>query len=129
MPVLSNNKAAVRGYDSSTVFVGSQRSACYTRLTMGLTRDEVLHIAKLARLGLSDEDVPRFQEQLSEILDHFESLKALDTEGVPPTAHPLPLESVMRDDAIAPSLPVADVLANAPLTEGDAFRVRAVLDE
>jgi len=96
---------------------------------MSLSRDDVLHIAKLARLGLSDEDVPRFQEQLSEILDHFESLRALDTEGVPPTAYPLPLESVMRDDVVGPSLPVADVLANAPRAEGDAFRVRAVLDE
>jgi len=95
---------------------------------MSLTREEVLHIAQLAHLGLSEDEVPKFQEQLSEILDHFEALRALDTEGVPPTSHPLPLESVMREDEAAPSLPVEDVLANAPNAENDLFRVRAVLE-
>ncbi|MCH8948902.1 MAG: Asp-tRNA(Asn)/Glu-tRNA(Gln) amidotransferase subunit GatC [Chloroflexi bacterium] len=95
---------------------------------MSLTREEVLHIAQLAHLGLSEDDVPKFQEQLSEILDHFEALRALDTEGVPPTSHPLPLESVMREDEAAPSLPVEDVLANAPNAENGLFRVRAVLE-
>ena len=95
---------------------------------MSLTREEVLHIAQLAHLGLSEDEVPKFQEQLSEILDHFEALRALDTEGVPPTSHPLPLESVMREDEVAPSLPVEDVLANAPHAEDGLFRVRAVLE-
>lgn len=95
---------------------------------MSLTREEVLHIAQLAHLGLSEDEVPKFQEQLSEILDHFEALRALDTEGVPPTSHPLPLESVMREDEVAPSLPVEDVLANAPNVEDGLFRVRAVLE-
>ena len=95
---------------------------------MSLTREEVLHMAQLAHLGLSEDEVPKFQEQLSEILDHFEALRALDTEGVPPTSHPLPLESVMREDEVAPSLPVEDVLANAPIAEDDLFRVRAVLE-
>ncbi len=95
---------------------------------MSLTREEVLHIAQLAHLGLSEDEVPKFKEQLSEILDHFEALRALDTEGVPPTSHPLPLESVMREDEVAPSLPVEDVLANAPNAEDDLFRVRAVLE-
>ncbi|MCH7488473.1 MAG: Asp-tRNA(Asn)/Glu-tRNA(Gln) amidotransferase subunit GatC [Chloroflexi bacterium] len=95
---------------------------------MSLTREEVLHIAHLAHLGLSEDEVPKFQEQLSEILDHFEALRALDTEGVPPTSHPLPLESVMREDEVAPSLPVEDVLANAPNAEDGLFRVRAVLE-
>ena len=95
---------------------------------MSLTREEVLHIAQLAHLGLSEDEVPKFQEQLSEILDHFEALRALDTKGVPPTSHPLPLESVMREDEVAPSLPVEDVLANAPNAEDDLFRVRAVLE-
>ena len=95
---------------------------------MSLTREEVLHIAQLAHLGLSEDEVPMFQEQLSGILDHFEALRALDTEGVPPTSHPLPLESVMREDEAAPSLPVEDVLANAPNAEDDLFRVRAVLE-
>ena len=96
---------------------------------MSLTREQVLHIARLARVGVTEEDVARLQEQLSEILEHFEALRALDTEGVPPTSHPLPLESVMRPDEIRPSLSTEDVLANAPLAQEDAFRVRAILDE
>jgi len=95
---------------------------------MALTREEVLHIAHLARVALSDEDVAKFQEQLSDILAHFEMLQAVDTEGVEPTSHPLPLESVMRDDEVRPSLPREDVLANAPLAEDGLFRVRAVLE-
>lgn len=96
---------------------------------MALTREEVLHIAWLARVGLSEEDVAKFQEQLSDILDHFQTLQALDTEGVEPTSHPLPLESVMRADETRPSLAREDVLANAPLADEGAFRVRAVLEE
>ena len=96
---------------------------------MGLTREQVLHIARLARVGLSEEDVTMFQEQLSEILDHFEVLRQLDTEDVPPTSHPLPLESVMRPDEVGPSLPREEVLANAPLADEGSFRVRAVLEE
>ena len=95
---------------------------------MALTREEVLHIAHLARVALSDEDVAKFQEQLSDILAHFEMLQAVDTEGVEPTSHPLPLESVMRDDEVRPSLPREDVLSNAPLAEDGLFRVRAVLE-
>ncbi len=96
---------------------------------MSLTREQVLHIARLARVGVTEEDVARLQEQLSEILEHFEALRALDTEGVPPTSHPLPLESVMRSDEVRPSLSTEDVLANAPLAQEDTFRVRAILDE
>ena len=96
---------------------------------MSLTREQVLHIARLARVGVTEEDVARLQEQLSVILEHFEALRALDTEGVPPTSHPLTLDSVMRPDEIRPSLSTEDVLANAPLTQEDTFRVRAILDE
>lgn len=95
---------------------------------MSLSQDEVRHIALLARVGLTDEDVARFQEQLSSILDHFDTLRALDTEGVPPTSHPLPLENVMRDDEARSSLSQEDALANAPAAEGGALRVRAVLE-
>ena len=95
---------------------------------MSLTREEVLHIAKLARIGVSEEDVATFQEQLSEILAHFEALRALDTEGVEPTSYPLPLESVMRPDEAGPSLSRDEVLENAPLAQDGAFRVRAVLE-
>jgi aspartyl-tRNA(Asn)/glutamyl-tRNA(Gln) amidotransferase subunit C len=96
---------------------------------MGLTREEVLHIAQLARVGLSDEDVAKFQEQLGGILAHFEALQALDTEGVEPTAYPLALESVMREDEVQAGLSQEAALANAPQVEGGMFKVRAVLEE
>jgi aspartyl-tRNA(Asn)/glutamyl-tRNA(Gln) amidotransferase subunit C len=96
---------------------------------MAMTREEVLHIAHLARIGLTHEDVERFRGQLSEILEHFQALSELDTEGVPPTAYPLPLENVMRDDETTLPLSREDVLANAPIAEDGALRVRAVLEE
>lgn len=88
------------------------------------------HIARLARVGLSEEDIGRFSEQLSEILDYFERLRQVDTEGVPPTAHTLPLHNVMReDDEPAPPLDQEAVLGNAPVREGDFFRVKVILEE
>ena len=95
---------------------------------MKLTRDEVLHIARLARLGLTEDEVDRFQEQLSNLLEHFETLQQVDTGNVPPTAQAIDLQNVMRDDTVAPSLSADEVLANAPRQEGDFFRVRAVLE-
>lgn len=95
---------------------------------MGLSRAEVEHLAKLARLGLSEEDKVKFEEQLSVILDHFDVLNQLDTSSVPPTAHTLPLENVFSPDEPRPSLPPEDVLANAPARDDDCFRVRAVLE-
>lgn len=95
---------------------------------MALTSEEVLHIARLARIALTDEDVARFTAQLSGILDHFTALSAVDTEGIEPTAHPLPLSNVMRADLVSPSLPQDVALANAPRTEDGYVRVRAVLE-
>jgi aspartyl-tRNA(Asn)/glutamyl-tRNA(Gln) amidotransferase subunit C len=95
---------------------------------MSLSPEQVLHIARLARVGLTPEEVDRFATQLSGILDHFEALSAVDTEGVEPTAHPLPLANIMRSDEITPSLPRDAVLANAPETEDGLLRVRAVLE-
>jgi aspartyl-tRNA(Asn)/glutamyl-tRNA(Gln) amidotransferase subunit C len=95
---------------------------------VSLTRDEVLHIARLARLGLSDADVTKFQGQLSQILDQFDALRALDTDDVPPTAYTLAIENVTREDIGQPSLPVEVALANAPLREGAFLRVRRVLE-
>lgn len=95
---------------------------------MALTSEEVLHIARLARIALSEDDVQRFTAQLSGILDHFEALAAVDTEGLEPTAHPLPLSNIMREDEVKPSLPQAEAIANAPLTEDGYIRVRAVLE-
>ncbi len=94
-----------------------------------LSREEVLHISRLARLGVTDDDVEKFRLQLSDILEHFEALKQLDTTQTPPTAQSIPLENVMRDDVIDPSYPPEDILANAPHREDDSFRVRAVLEE
>lgn len=98
------------------------------RNTLGLSRAEVEHLAKLARLGLSEEDKVKFEEQLSVILDHFDVLNQLDTQGVPPTAHTLPLENVLSQDEPRPSLPPEEILANAPARDDDCFRVRAVLE-
>ncbi len=95
---------------------------------MALTPQEVLHIARLARIALSEADVERFTAQLSGILDHFETLSRVDTEGVEPTAHPFPLANVMREDLVAPSLSQDEALANAPRAEDGYFRVRAVLE-
>jgi aspartyl-tRNA(Asn)/glutamyl-tRNA(Gln) amidotransferase subunit C len=95
---------------------------------MSLTQDEVRHIARLARLGLSPEEVERFRDQLSTILDHFQGLNAFDTDGVPPTAQSFDLTNVERDDAARPSAPREEVLANAPRDEGGYIRVRAVLE-
>lgn len=95
---------------------------------MGLTREQVLHIARLARVGLSEEEVTKLQEQLSEILDHFDVLRQVDTESVPPTSHTLDLENVTSSDSERDSFLREEVLANAPLPEAGFFRVRAVLE-
>ena len=95
---------------------------------MPLTPEEVRDIARLARVGLSDDEVSRLQSQLSQRLDYFQRLQEVDTENVPPTAHTLAMHNVMRDDEPHPSLDKEDVLANAPQREEDLFRVRAVLE-
>jgi len=95
---------------------------------MKLSREEVQHIAELARLALSDEEESLYQEQLSAILEHFEQLQELDTEAIPPTATVLPLRSVMRADEAKQPLPREDVLANAPASEEGCFKVPAVLE-
>ncbi len=95
---------------------------------MSLTPDEVRHIARLARVGLSDDEVSRLQGQLSEILDYFQRLQEVDTENVPPTAHTLAMHNVMRDDEPQPSFDKEEVLANAPQRQDDLFRVRAILE-
>jgi aspartyl-tRNA(Asn)/glutamyl-tRNA(Gln) amidotransferase subunit C len=95
---------------------------------MKVSREEVLHIARLARVNLAEEEITRLSEQLSKLLETFEVLQQVDTEGVPPTAQSVSLQSVMRDDEVVPSLPPDEILANAPRREGDCFRVRAVLE-
>ena len=95
---------------------------------MKLTTEEVRHIAMLARVGMTEEDIERMRNQISNILEHFDVLKQVDTEGVEPTGHSADLETVMREDEVAPSRPKEDVLANAPQREADFVRVRAVLE-
>ena len=95
---------------------------------MKLSREEVLHIALLARLGLDDTEVDKFREQLSNILENFEVLQQVDTTDIPPTAQSIALQNIVSDDEVASSLPPSQVLANAPQKEGDFFRVKAVLE-
>lgn len=95
---------------------------------MRLSREEVQHIARLARLGVDEADLEKFRVQLSNILENFEVLQQVDTTDVPPTSHPAVLSNVMRDDLVAPSFPPQDILSNAPQEEDGCFRVRAVLE-
>jgi len=95
---------------------------------MKLDRDAVLHIAKLARVDLTDDEIDTFSAQLSEIIGHFDVLNAVDTDGVEPTAHTLPIRNVFADDVSRPSLTQDEVLAMAPSTEDGYLRVRAVLE-
>ena len=90
---------------------------------MAITRAQVLHVARLARLDLSEEEVARLQLELSENLDAVSKVSELDLDDVPPTSHPLDLVNVLRPDEPRPSLPLEDVFANAPQREGDMFRV------
>jgi len=90
---------------------------------MAITREDVLHVARLARLELSAEEVERFQGQLAAILDAVSKVQELDLTDVPPTSHPLDVVNVWREDEPRPSLPLEDVFANAPDREGDLFRV------
>ena len=96
---------------------------------MALTREEVEHIADLAKLGLTEEEVEKFREQLSAILDYAAVLKRLDTDAIPPTASVLPLSNVMRTDETGSSLSPEDALANAPSVAEGYFQVRAILEE
>jgi aspartyl-tRNA(Asn)/glutamyl-tRNA(Gln) amidotransferase subunit C len=93
-----------------------------------ITRHEVEHVAMLARLELGDDEVERLTHELGAILEHANDVAALDLDGVPPTAHPLPLVNVVRPDVVAPTLPRDEVLAAAPATEDGRFKVPRILD-
>ena len=92
---------------------------------MSITREQVLHVAKLARLALSEDEIERFQEQLSAILEAVGKVSELDLGDVPPTSHPLALLNVVDPDEPRPSLEREQALANAPESEANAFRVPA----
>lgn len=95
----------------------------------GISREDVVHVARLARLDLTDDELDRFTGQLAAVLDHAADVASLDTTGVPPTAHPLPLANVLRDDLPGPSLDREEVLAQAPAAEDGRFRVPRILGE
>lgn len=94
-----------------------------------ITRAQVAHVARLARLDVTDEELEIFTTQLADVLDHAADVEALDTEGVPPTAHPLPIDNVFREDVVLPSLDRDEVLAMAPAVEDGRFRVPRILGE
>ena len=95
---------------------------------MKLSEEEVLHLAQLVRMGISDEEVEYLRGQLSDILDNFQILEDVDTSNVPPTGHAIDVDTVMREDEPGDCLPVEEVLGNAPRREDDLFRVKAVLE-
>ena len=90
---------------------------------------EVEHVARLARLELSDADKERMRRELDGILGYIDKLRALDIEGVEPTSHAVPMTNVMREDSPRPSCPQADMLANAPDRSGEFFRVPKIIEE
>jgi aspartyl-tRNA(Asn)/glutamyl-tRNA(Gln) amidotransferase subunit C len=93
----------------------------------GLTRSDVEHVAFLARLRLTPEELDRLEGQLNHILDQYAKLSELDTSAIPPTAQTIELENILREDVATPSLPVDAVLANAPAREGDFVIVPPIL--
>lgn len=94
-----------------------------------ITRDDVAHVARLARLALTDDELDLFTGQLAAVLDHARDVESLDVGDVEPTAHPLPLKNVLRPDVPVPSLERDEVLAVAPSVEDDRFAVPPILGE
>jgi aspartyl-tRNA(Asn)/glutamyl-tRNA(Gln) amidotransferase subunit C len=90
---------------------------------MAITRDDVLHVAALARLDLTEDEIARLELQLNDILEAVGKVSELDLSEVPPTSHPLDVVNAFRADEPRPSLPLDDVFANAPERDGDLFRV------
>jgi aspartyl-tRNA(Asn)/glutamyl-tRNA(Gln) amidotransferase subunit C len=95
---------------------------------MIFSKEEVEHIANLARLELTEDEKELYRSQLSAILEYAARLSALDTSGIPPTSSVLPPRSVLRDDEPRPGLPLEDILGNAPQSESRQFRVPPVLE-
>lgn len=96
---------------------------------MRITRAEVEHVAWLARLGLAEDEKEEFTRQLNKILEHMDKLRELDTEGVAPTFHVLPLQNVFRPDEVGQPLPRDQVLGNAPDRAGGCFKVPRVIED
>ena len=96
---------------------------------MGISREDVAKVAKLSRIALSEVELDMFSEQLSRIVNYIDKLNELDTSGVEPLSHALPVANVFRDDQPRASLPLEQVLANAPARTAASFKVPRVLDE
>jgi len=94
-----------------------------------IDRATVEHVAKLSRLALTEDELALFETQLSNILDYFDKLKALDTTDVPPLSHPLGLRNVFREDAVKPSASREEALSNAPARTDEAYKVPVVVDQ
>ncbi|HEY5888351.1 MAG TPA: Asp-tRNA(Asn)/Glu-tRNA(Gln) amidotransferase subunit GatC [Acidimicrobiales bacterium] len=94
-----------------------------------ISTEDVAHVARLARLHLTDDELATFTGQLDAVLGHAADVEALDLDDVPPTSHPYPLSNVLRDDVVTPSLDRAEVLAQAPAVEDNRFKVPPVLGE
>ncbi|MEO7555670.1 MAG: Asp-tRNA(Asn)/Glu-tRNA(Gln) amidotransferase subunit GatC [Acidimicrobiales bacterium] len=95
----------------------------------GISRDDVAHVARLARLELTDSELERYTTQLGAVLDHAADVEALDVAGVEPTSHPYPLRNVLRVDEVRPSIDRDEVLSQAPDVEDGRFRVPTILGE
>lgn len=98
-------------------------------MTDPISRPDVEHVARLARLALTDDEIEHLTRELGSILGHARDIEALELDGVPATAHPLPLENVLRADEVRPSLDREEVLAQAPAAEDGRFRVPRILGE
>lgn len=94
-----------------------------------ITLEEVEHVARLARLDLSDAEKERMRSQLDAILTYIDKLRQLNTDGVEPTSHAIPMVNVMRGDEVRPCFPAEAMLANAPERDGDFIRVPRIIEE
>jgi aspartyl-tRNA(Asn)/glutamyl-tRNA(Gln) amidotransferase subunit C len=94
-----------------------------------ISKQQVAHVARLARLELTEDELELYTSQLASILQHAADIEALDIEGVPPTAHPFPLENVLREDIVVAGLDRDEVLAQAPDAEAGRFRIPRILSE
>jgi aspartyl-tRNA(Asn)/glutamyl-tRNA(Gln) amidotransferase subunit C len=98
-------------------------------MTERISRDQVAHVARLARLELADDELDMFTEQLGAVLDHAADVEALELDDVPPTSHPYPLKNVLRPDVVSATVDTAEVLEAAPKVEDGRFRVPPILGE
>ena len=95
---------------------------------MKITREEVEHVAKLARLALEDQEITSLTSQMDAILDYVDKLNELDTAGIEPTAHAVPMDNAFREDRTAAAIGIERALANAPAKSGSCFKVPKVIE-